>query len=230
MTISTFYQAKELGFSGINIDLIYGLPFQTPSSFQNTISKLMKLKPDRISFFSYAKVPWLKKHQLAIRDRDLPSSRDKFQIYVESRMALIEHGYTAIGMDHFALKGDPLAMAYERGNLYRNFQGYSVQKAEDLLGFGVTSIGYINGAYFQNVKDILDYQSMISQKILPVFRGFVLEKEDLIRSFVIQSWMCRFKVDKNEFKEKFDLVFDDYFKEEKKQIEPLFIEEDSQEM
>ena len=195
MTVETYFHARALGFAGINIDLIYGLPLQTAASFRKTAQRILEIKPDRIAFFSYAKIPWLKSHQKAIREKDLPSEAEKFQIYVESREAFMNGGYTAIGMDHFALASDSLSIAYREGNLYRNFQGYSVQKAEDLLGLGITSIGYIEGAFFQNVKTIEEYASRISTGKVAVFRGTVLSPEDLFRRQVIQDLMCRFKID-----------------------------------
>ncbi len=199
MTVSTYQHARKLGFDGINIDLIYGLPLQTVESFRKTAEKLCELKPDRISFFSYAKVPWLKSHQKAIREEDLPSDEEKFQIYVEARQLFLDAGYVAIGMDHFALESDSLAIAFKEGTLYRNFQGYSVQKAEDLLGLGVTSIGFMAGAFLQNAKTIDEYSSRVSQEMLPVFRGFVLKPEDVLRRWVIQEIMCNAKVVKKEF-------------------------------
>jgi len=196
MTVETYFHARSLGFEGINIDLIYGLPLQTGASFQKTAKRIIEIKPDRIAFFSYAKIPWIKAHQKAIREDDLPSEAEKFQIYVESRKAFMEGGYTAIGMDHFALDNDSMAIAYREGNLYRNFQGYSVQKAENLLGLGVSSIGYLEGAFFQNVKSLEEYGSRISSGKLAVFRGIALNEEDLFRKQVIQDLMCRFKIDK----------------------------------
>lgn len=146
MTVATFQKAKELGFLGINLDLIYGLPFQTVTSFQRTAEKILELKPDRIAFFSYAKVPWLKPHQRAIREEDLPSVEEKFQIYVNTRELFLKHGYVAIGMDHFSLKEDPLTIAYKEKKLTRNFQGYSLEKANDMIGLGVSSIGYLENS------------------------------------------------------------------------------------
>ncbi|HEV7737871.1 MAG TPA: oxygen-independent coproporphyrinogen III oxidase, partial [Chlamydiales bacterium] len=184
MTLTTFAHAKKLGFQGINIDLIYGLPLQTPESFRRTADILSDLKPDRISLFSYAKVPWLKPHQNAIREEDLPSSLEKFQIYAETRRTFMEAGFVAIGMDHFALPEDSMAAAYREEKLTRNFQGYSVEAAEDMLGLGVSSIGYMSGVYLQNVKTLEEYESRIMNGRLPVLRGFALKSEDLLRRWV----------------------------------------------
>jgi oxygen-independent coproporphyrinogen-3 oxidase len=230
MTVTTYERARALGFEGINIDLIYGLPLQTAVSFRKTAETLCKLKPDRISFFSYAKIPWLKNHQKAIREEDLPSDTEKFQIYIDARKLFLEAGYVAIGMDHFALQTDSLAIAQKEGRLYRNFQGYSVEKAEDLLGLGVTSIGFISGTYLQNAKTLEEYEQRISMGKLPTFRGFELKTEDYVRRWVIHNIMCNFRVDKQEFKRLFAASFDDYFSRERQQLEMELVEEDEAEL
>lgn len=197
MTLSTYEKARTLGFSGINIDLIYGLPLQTPATFAKTAEKLLLMKPDRIAFYSYAKVPWLKAHQKAIPDAQLPSIEDKFRIYTEARAAFIDGGYTAIGMDHFSLATDSLSSAYHNKKLTRNFQGYSINLAEDMLGFGLTSIGYLQNCYFQNTKELSDYNTRLSQNQLPTARGYLLNEDDLLRRKVILSIMCHFEIEKS---------------------------------
>jgi oxygen-independent coproporphyrinogen-3 oxidase len=221
MTLSTYAHARRLGFEGINIDLIYGLPLQTSASFQRTAAVLSDMKPDRIAFFSYAKVPWLKAHQKAIREEDLPSSTEKFQIYAETRRTFMEAGYVAIGMDHFSLPSDSIARAYGEEKLIRNFQGYSVGAAEDMLGLGVSSIGFMNGMYAQNVKTIEEYESSLTQGRLPILRGFSLGPEDLLRRWVNQQIMCRFRIDKKVFEERFYVSFDRHFAQEKEALEQL---------
>ncbi len=196
MTVSTYFKARELKFHGINIDLIYGLPHQTVKRFAKTARKIIELKPDRIALYSYAKIPWLKKHQMAIPEETLPSTEEKFRIYVETRARFMRGGYTAIGMDHFALSTDPMAKAYLSKTLTRNFQGYAVQLAEDMIGFGLTSIGYIENGYFQNIKELEGYQQAISQGRLPVVRGYILNADDLLRRQIIHSLMCHFEVDR----------------------------------
>lgn len=198
MTVQTYLKARELGFDGINIDLIYGLPHQTAERFEKTAEKLIALRPDRIAFYSYAKVPWLKSHQKAIPDELLPSTEEKFRIYVEARARFMEAGYAVIGMDHFALHDDSLVKAYVEKKLYRNFQGYSVQRAENMIGLGVTSIGFFNNCYLQNVKDLETYQARIAAGLLPVERGYILNGDDIRRRRAIQSWMCHFELDKGE--------------------------------
>lgn len=208
MTVETYWKARELGFEGINIDLIYGLPFQTAERFGKTVEKLLALRPDRIAFYSYAKVPWLKEHQKAIPDETLPSTEEKFRIYVEARARFMQGGYTAIGMDHFSLSSDPMAAAYYEKKLTRNFQGYSVQLADDMLGFGLTSIGFIENCYLQNIKDLEEYQNRVAQGSLPIHRGFVLSEEDIRRRWIIQSLMCQFELDKTEYEHRFAKPFD----------------------
>lgn len=196
MTLVTYEKARQLGFQGINLDLIYGLPHQTVQTFAKTVEKILSWKPDRIAFYSYAKVPWLKAHQKAIDDAWLPTTEEKFQIYVTARQQFMEGGYVAIGMDHFGLPQDSISKAYREGKLTRNFQGYSVEKAEDMIGFGLTAIGYLEGAYFQNKKNLEEYQSSLSRGELPVERGYLLSQEDLRRRDAIQSLMCHFELDK----------------------------------
>lgn len=196
MTVSTYYKARELGFDGINIDLIYGLPFQTVESFAKTANRLIELKPDRIAFYSYAKIPWLKEHQKAIPDETLPSTEEKFGIYVDARARFMNSGYTAIGMDHFALSTDPMAKAYHAKTLTRNFQGYAVELAQDMIGFGLTAIGFLENSYFQNIKELESYQTSVAAGHMPVARGYVLNEDDILRHNIIQSIMCHFEVDK----------------------------------
>ncbi len=195
MTETTFSLARELGFLSINVDLIYGLPFQTAESFSQTAEKIINLSPDRIAFFSYAKVPWLKPHQKAIQEKDLPTTLEKFCIYVAARSAFMKAGYVAIGMDHFAKRNDSLAVAYQEKKLQRNFQGYSLELSENLLGLGVSSIGYVNGGYFQNEKDLSQYQLQVELGIIPVAKGRILTPDDLTRRKVIHRMMCDFEID-----------------------------------
>jgi oxygen-independent coproporphyrinogen III oxidase len=221
MTVSTYFLARELGFLGINLDLIYGLPFQTPKSFAKTAERIIELKPDRIAFFSYAKVPWLKPHQKAIPEETLPTDMEKFTIYAQSRELFMRGGYEVIGMDHFSLPTDPLTVAYRKKQLTRNFQGYSLALAEDMIGLGVTAIGFLENSYFQNKKTITEYEMAIDAGKLPVERGYVLHEDDLRRAWVIQRMMCHFSVSKQEFALQFQIPFDVYFERERGEIERL---------
>ena len=211
MTLTTFELARRLGFKGINIDLIYGLPHQTTQTFDDTVSQILKMRPDRIAFFSYAKVPWLKPHQRAIKEETLPTVEEKFQIYAHARHRFIENGYIAIGMDHFALEDDELAIGYREHNLQRNFQGYSLKLSQDTLSFGITSIGFVGETYVQNLKDLKGYYQSLDSDRLPVYRGKILNAEDLLRKWVIHTLMCDFELDKRVFQEHFKMPFDVHF-------------------
>lgn len=219
MSLTTFQLARELGFEGINVDLIYGLPYQGVDRFSHTIEKIIQMGPDRIALFSYAKVPWLKEHQKAICEKSLPSTEEKFQIYLQAREKLIAGGYVALGMDHFAKKSDAISLAYQNATLHRNFQGYTVNLAEDMLGLGVTSIGYCKEAYVQNVKDLQSYYQALDQGSLPVYRGHILSKEDRVRRWVINRLMCQFEIDKRLFQNLYGVDFSHYFAKERASIE-----------
>lgn len=225
MTIETYRLARELNFDSVNLDLIYGLPLQTPESFARTAEKILELKPDRIALFSYAKVPWHKIHQKSIPDELLPSAEDKFRIYAKTREKFMKGGYIAIGMDHFSLPGDPIAVAYAKKKLTRNFQGYSVELAENMIGLGITAIGFLENVYFQNCDEIKAYQAKVEEGEIPVQRGYILTDEDLIRKWVIQNLMCHFEVSKVEFERKFGLNFDAYFIDKKDAIKQMGQEE-----
>lgn len=192
MTQAVFHEARKCGFLGINLDLIYGLPKQTPASFQKTANMILELKPDRIALFSYAKVPLLKPHQKAIREEDLPEEQDKWRMYIETRKTFTQGGYVAIGMDHFARREDPLAKAYFDNTLERNFQGYRVKRGKNMLGFGVSSIGLLNELYVQNTKDIALWTEKIEEKLLPIEKGKKKSFDDQKRYEVIQKIMCKF--------------------------------------
>ncbi len=211
MTQKTFKHARQLGFKGINIDLIYGLPFQTTLSFQRTLDHILEMAPDRLSLFSYAKIPWLKPHQKAIKEESLPSTEEKFSIYAQARKRLVENGYVAIGMDHFAKEHDELAHAYQNKRLQRNFQGYSLKLSETMLSFGITAIGFIDGMYVQNLKELTPYYQALDQEKLPITRGKILTAEDQLRKWVIHTLMCDFELNKTHFKRLFNLDFDHHF-------------------
>jgi oxygen-independent coproporphyrinogen III oxidase len=221
VTEQTYEMARALEFGGVNIDLIYGLPFQTPESFAETTEKICQLRPDRIALFSYAKVPWLKAHQKALRDETLPSTEQKFQIYVEARCRFVEAGYIAIGMDHFALPTDSMAKAYRTQQLQRNFQGYSLRLADHLIGCGVTATGFVANGYFQNVKELDEYYARIDNGELPLLRGKLLTQDDRIRKWTIHRLMADFCLDKQEFSTTFLRSFDDYYRDEHEALRQL---------
>lgn len=207
----TFFLARALGFQGINCDLIYGLPHQTVKTFQKTVEEIILWRPDRIALFSFAYVPWLKPHQRALKEEMLPTTAEKFALYTHARTAFINAGYCAIGMDHFALPEDDLAISYQNRSLQRNFQGYTVKKAEELISFGVSSIGFTTNCYFQNAKDLPEYYAAIDKGRFPIVRGKLLTDEDRLRKWVIHTLMCQWAVDKKNFQKQFSYDFDAYF-------------------
>lgn len=219
ITRSTYHRARALGFLEVNLDLIYGLPYQTRDSFQRTIDEMIALAPDRIALFSYAKVPHLKAHQRAIAEETLPTKETKFQIYAHARQALTEAGYVAIGMDHFAKKESELTKSYLDKTLHRNFQGYTIKRASVLLGFGMSAISDLGDSFFQNHKELAPYYLALDEQKLPIARGKILSEEDLLRRAVIQSLMCRFEVDKELFFQQYKTSFDLYFEEVRGELE-----------
>ena len=220
LTIELIEYARSIGYISVNIDLIYGLPLQTVESFSDTIKKIVQIAPDRIALFSYAKIPWLKPHQKKINEDDLPDVDSKFAIFLEARRLLLENGYMAIGMDHFALEEDEIAISYKNKVLHRNFMGYTVKSTDHFVGFGVSSIGYVNNTYVQNMKTLKEYHEALDNNLLPVDRGMTLNKDDLIRQWVINSLMCQFELDYNKFENRFQIPFNDYFKSEIPHIKP----------
>jgi oxygen-independent coproporphyrinogen-3 oxidase len=183
--------ARERGFESINVDLIYGLPHQTPASFDRTLAQVAQLRPDRIALYAYAHLPERFKPQRRIIQSDLPDASAKISMLSRSLAALMAAGYIYVGMDHFALPGDPLAVAKRQGRLHRNFQGYSTQPDHDLIALGVSSIGRIGATYSQNAKTLPEYYDAIDRGQFPVVRGLALGRDDLIRRAVIMALMCQ---------------------------------------
>lgn len=210
----THQWCRELQFQSVNYDLIYGLPLQTLESFRETIDQVVQLKPDRIALYSFAYLPWLKKHHTKFNENDLPSNDVKLDIFLHSREKLLASGYQAIAMDHFALTSDEMAIAFNQKRLYRNFMGYTVKPADEFIGAGVSSIGFLEKTFIQNHKTLPEYYAAIRQGQLPIERGKVLTLDDQIRQWTINQLMCHFGVKKDEFFFKFEIPFDLYFKEE----------------
>lgn len=205
---------REASFTSVNFDLIYGLPCQTVVSFTKTVNQVLSLKPDRIALYSFAYVPWLKKHQNKIDQKKLPSTDDKLEIFLTARETFLQNGYDAIAMDHFALKDDELSKAFRGGVLHRNFMGYTVKPADEYIGLGTSAIGFLENTFFQNYKTIPEYYRFLKQDEMPIERGKELSRDDVIRQWVIKSLMCRFIMDKNEFQNEFQIDFDSYFEQE----------------
>jgi oxygen-independent coproporphyrinogen-3 oxidase len=203
--------ARELGFKSINLDLIYGLPFQTVESFGKTLDKVIELSPERLAVFNFAYVPWLKPHQRVIKKEDLPTPDVKLKILKMTIEKLTEAGYIYIGMDHFAKPDDELAIAQREKTLYRNFQGYSTRAGADLYAFGMSAISQFQNIYAQNYKELKDYYSRIDEGKFPTAVGYRMSQDDIIRKHVIMRLMCDMELTKSEVEEKFNIKFDDYF-------------------
>jgi len=183
--------ARELGFESINADLIYGLPMQTPETFERTLEQITQLRPDRIALYAYAHLPERFKPQRRIHTQDLPPAASKLVMLSSAMRVLTQAGYVYVGMDHFALPNDALAVAKRQGRLHRNFQGYSTQPDCDLIALGVSSIGRVGPTFSQNVKTLDEYYDLLNQGRLPVARGMALSRDDLVRRTVIMALMCQ---------------------------------------
>jgi len=189
----TFW-AKEIGYTSISHDLIFGLPFQKLDNVLDTIDKTNSLQPDRLAFYSYAHVPWIKGNgQRGFKDSDLPKDNEKRQLYEEGKNLLEKNGYHEIGMDHFALKKDSLFVSAIEGKLHRNFMGYTASKTQLMIGLGVSSISDSWYAFAQNEKTIEDYYARLKKSALPVYRGHILTAEDMIIRKHILNLMCQFR-------------------------------------
>jgi oxygen-independent coproporphyrinogen-3 oxidase len=206
--------ARALGFTSINADLIYGLPKQTPASFARTLSQINDLRPDRIALYAYAHLPERFKPQRRIADHELPSPSERIEMLGNAIGAFLAHDYRYIGMDHFALPEDPLAIAKQQGRLHRNFQGYSTQPDCDLVALGVSAIGRIGGSYYQNAKTLPEYYEALSQGRLPVVRGYAMSRDDVIRRDVIMALMCQGEVAFREVEGKHGIRMREYFEPE----------------
>lgn len=204
---------RELGFISLNLDLIYGLPFQTYDEFEKTINHIIDLSPDRIALFNYAYVPWVKPHMKLIDEATLPSAEVKLSIFRMAIEKLTSAGYIFIGMDHFAKPEDELSVAQKENKLYRNFQGYSTNSDSDLYALGISSISQFGNIYSQNVKEEKEYFEMIDKGFLPVSKGFILSEDDQIRRYVITKLMCNFRLDFQEVEKLFSISFNSYFSE-----------------
>ncbi|MDQ3109695.1 MAG: oxygen-independent coproporphyrinogen III oxidase [Bacteroidota bacterium] len=201
-------EARKIGYSSINFDLIYGLPLQTRESVIDTISKVNLLKPDRIAYYSYAHVPWIKPGQRKFTEKDLPANEEKRALYETGKELFSENGYVEIGMDHFALKTDSLYKAVEESTLHRNFMGYTHSYTKLMIGLGVSSISDTWNAYAQNVKTIEKYYELVGKKQIPVFKGHSLSDEDLVLRKHILNIICKFKTSWKNPDEQCQAVYD----------------------
>ena len=215
------HAARALGFESINIDLIYGLPLQTPQSFARTMQMVHNLRPDRIALYAYAHLPERFKAQRRIATADLPTPPDKLAMLAQAVDALQAGGYTYIGMDHFALPHDALAVAKRQGRLHRNFQGYSTHPDCDLLALGVSAIGRIGATYSQNAKTLDEYCDLIDQGQIPVVRGLALSRDDLIRRAIIMALMCQGSLAVESIEQAWLIDFRHYFAPELELLRPM---------
>ncbi len=211
LTVQVVDWIRELDFDSINLDLIYGLPFQTVAEFEKTVDKIIDISPDRIALFNYAHVPWMKKHMNLIKPEEIPAPEVKLEILKMSVAKLTAAGYVFIGMDHFAKPEDDLSKALHEKRLYRNFQGYSTNSGADLYAFGITSIGQLGNAYAQNFKTEKEYYEALDNGVIPITKGYLMNEDDILRKHVIMKVMCDFELDFDDVEHKFGINFDEYF-------------------
>ena len=206
--------ARQRGFESVNADLIYGLPEQTPESFDRTLAQITELRPERIALYAYAHLPERFKPQRRISSVEIPNAAAKVSMLARSMAAFMAAGYVYIGMDHFALPNDSLAVAKRQGRLHRNFQGYSTQPDCDMIGLGVSSIGRVGATYSQNAKTLEEYYDFLDQGQFPVVRGLALSRDDLVRRAVIMALMCQGRLSYESIELAYLIDFKQYFAKE----------------
>jgi oxygen-independent coproporphyrinogen III oxidase len=195
--------ARDFGFKGVNLDLIYGLPYQSPETWKKTLERILAIHPDRMAVFGFAYVPWSKPHQRLLPQEALPKTEQRVELFLGAVEAFTKAGYRLIGLDHFALESDELAVAQTGGYLYRNFQGYTVRPADDTVAFGMSSISDIGGAYAQNAHKLKDWGEMVEAGIVPIDRGASMSQDDVMRRFAINRVMCLLRLDLGEIATRF---------------------------
>ena len=203
--------ARDAGIKSINTDLIYGLPHQTKESFKNTLEKMLTLSPDRFAVFNYAHVPWLMKTMRKFDESTFPKPQEKLEMLKDTIDFFTTNGYKMVGMDHFAKPEDELFKAIQKGELHRNFQGYTTKGGADLIGIGVTSIGNGVDYYAQNYKDLEHWETAIDNGDLPVFKGYKLSDDDILRQYVIMELMSNFSLNIKKVENEFKIDFKEYF-------------------
>ena len=220
-TLELIAAARRLGIRSLSVDLIYGLPKQTPASFGRTLDRLIEARPERLAVYSYAHLPQLFKPQRQIRDQDLPSAEDKLALLGLTIERLSAAGYVYIGLDHFALADDELVKAQAAGTLQRNFQGYSTHADTDLVALGVSAISKVGDSYAQNAKTLGAYYRHLEAGQLPIERGILLDDEDRLRREVIQHLMCATRLDFSAIERAFGIDFEQHFAAELDRLQPL---------
>jgi len=221
MVMGLMKSARKLGYFSINADLIYGLPKQTPESFARTVQQMGELRPDRIALYAYAHLPERFKPQRRIAEVDLPSAAQRIAMLGDAITGFLARDYCYIGMDHFALPDDSLAVAKREGRLHRNFQGYSTQPDCDLVALGVSAIGRVGGAYYQNAKTLPEYYDSLGRRELPVVRGYALTADDEVRRDVIMALMCQGRVEFALIERVHGVSVEDYFAPELETLRDL---------
>lgn len=212
---------RHNAFRSVNVDLIYGLPKQTLAGFARTLDTVIAMRPDRLAVYSYAHLPEMFKAQRQLNAEDLPSAETKLALLQLSIERLIDAGYIYIGMDHFALPDDELALAQQRGSLHRNFMGYTTHAESDLIGLGVSAIAHIGNTFSQNPRDLQSWQSALTVGRLPVFRGMRLSDDDLLRADLIQRLMCQAEIPIAALERRYGIDFHTYFAEDLQRLRPL---------
>jgi oxygen-independent coproporphyrinogen-3 oxidase len=213
--------ARAHGFRSINADLIYGLPRQTPESFARTVAQIGELRPDRIALYAYAHLPQRFKPQRRIVAAELPGAAQRVAMLGGAIAGFLGRGYHYVGMDHFALPDDALAVAKRQGRLHRNFQGYSTQPDCDLIGLGVSAIGKVGADYYQNAKTLDEYYDALRQRQLPVQRGIALTRDDVLRRAVIMALMCQGRVEFESIELAHLVRMREYFEHELQALQPM---------
>jgi oxygen-independent coproporphyrinogen-3 oxidase len=211
-------QCRALGFTSVNFDLIYGLPLQTPETFQTNMDTVVAMRPDRVAVYSYAFVPWLKAHQKWIDVDALPDPATKLRLFSIARETMLGAGYRQIGMDHFALPEDEMVLAQTDRRLHRNFMGYTVKRGSDMIGLGSSAIGDVQGSLAQNTKKLTEYRDALASGRFPIERGVRLDQDDLIRREVISRLMCNFHLEQREIEQQFGIDFESYFARELREL------------
>jgi oxygen-independent coproporphyrinogen-3 oxidase len=209
------------GGLGVNLDLMYGLPKQRPDTWEETLRRVIDIRPDRLAVFGYAHVPWMRPHQKEIDERDLPDTHLRLALFRIAHDRLLDAGYVYIGMDHFALPDDALVKALETGVLSRNFQGYTVKQAARLIGFGATAISDLQTAFAQNRPATDDYLSKVNESGLATYRGMHTSAEDRLRRYVITELMCNLRIDFEQTEREFGIDFAEHFAKEQLELNRL---------
>lgn len=213
--------AREYGMGSVNIDLIYGLPHQNEAGFERTVERVLAIRPERVALFHYAHVPWMKGHQEAMDASAMPSSEVKLSIFLRAIEQFRGAGYEYIGLDHFALPSDEMAIAHREHSLGRNFMGYTTKRGDDMLSLGVSSIGDVSGCFVQNSPKELEYKALVRERGFATHRGHRLTPEDQLRRDVILALMCNGLIDKGAVEARHGIAFDPYFARELSELIPL---------